>query len=40
VALTQDPAYAALFSADALVSVFLVGTALRLLPAHRTAGTA
>ena len=37
VAITQNPAFTALFSADALVSVWLVGTALRLLLAHRTA---
>jgi hypothetical protein len=35
VAVTQDPAFTALFSADALVSVWLVGTALRLLLAQR-----
>jgi hypothetical protein len=35
VAVTQDPAFTALFSADVLVSVWLVGTALRLLLAQR-----
>jgi hypothetical protein len=40
VAVTQDPAFTALFSADALVSVWLVGTALRLLLGHRATRTA
>jgi len=40
VAVTQDPAFTALFSADALISVWLVGTALRLLLAHRARRTA
>jgi hypothetical protein len=35
VAVTQNPALTALFSADALVSVWLVGTALRLLLSQR-----
>ena len=35
VAITQNPALTTLFSADALVSVWLVGTALRILLAHR-----
>ena len=37
VAVTQNPTFTALFSADALVSVWLVGTALRHLLAHRAA---
>lgn len=40
VTVTQNPAFSALFSGDALVSVWLVGTALRLLLAHRVARTA
>jgi hypothetical protein len=40
VAVTQDPAFTALYSADALVSVCLVGTALRLLLAQRARRTA
>ena len=35
VAITQNPALTTLFSADALVSVWLVGTAVRILLAHR-----
>ena len=39
VAVTQDPAFTALFSADVLISVWLVGTALRLLLVHRARRT-
>ncbi|MEP6650545.1 MAG: hypothetical protein ABJA74_11645 [Lapillicoccus sp.] len=40
VTVTQDPRFSALFSGDALLSVWLVEMALRLLLAHRAARTA